>query len=114
MKQKQLYPISYQRTDAVILDEVGSRLLLGKKKKEPLFRFVGGFVDPKDKSLEEASIRERREETGINLECSKPEYLFSFRVDDPRFKKGPDKIMSAVFGYTYVFGIPKAGDDIDE
>lgn len=112
--QMHRYPTSFQATDCVIIDTAKRTLLLGRKPKENKFRFVGGFVDPKDTSLEVANLRERIEEAGMNLECTPPSYLFSFRVDDPRYRDKSDKIMSAVFLYNYIFGFAKAGDDIGE
>jgi bifunctional NMN adenylyltransferase/nudix hydrolase len=112
--EKVIYDTSYQATDSVIIRKATRELLLGRKKDATLFRFIGGFVDPKDDSLENASVREKNEEAGINLECSEPAYLGSFRVDDPRYRNSRHKIMSAVF-YSYVlWGMAKAGDDIVE
>jgi len=111
------YPTSFQATDAVIFKKSGNAnvMLLGRKKFKKKYRFIGGFVDPeKDKSLEQANRRECYEEAGTNLECSDPKYLFSFRVDDPRYRDSVDKIMSAVFLREYVYGTEKAGDDIKE
>lgn len=108
------FPTSFQATDSVIIDRVGGRILLGRKKNQPAWRFIGGFVDPNDSSLESAAQRERREEAGINLEVTRPKYLFSFRVADPRYEGKPDKIMSAVFLQYWLWGQPKAGDDIQK
>lgn len=106
------YPTSFQAVDVVI--EKGTQLLLGKKPTQPHWRFIGGFVDPKDNSLETAARREAYEEAGSNLELNRFDYLFSFRVDDPRYYDSEDKIMSAVFLASYVYGKEEAGDDIGE
>lgn len=107
------YPTSFQTTDAVIVNPQNNQLLLGKRATQDRWRFIGGFVDPdKDQTLEGASKRERIEEAGINLECAEPRYLFSFRVDDPRYRESKHKIMTAAFLHEYVFGFPTAGDDI--
>lgn len=110
--QMHKYPTSFQATDCFIVHREGGKILLGKKPSQKFWRFLGGFVDPSDVSLEAANARERQEEGGIDLECSRPEYLFSFRVNDPRYSDKPDKIMSAVFKSFYLWGAPKAGDDI--
>lgn len=106
------WPTSFQGADSVIIKRETGQLLLARKHNEPLWRFPGGFVDPHDESLESASIREKNEECSINLECSPPQYLFSFRVPDPRYKNSQDQIMSAVFLSFYLWGKEKAGDDI--
>lgn len=106
------YPTSFQAVDNVILWREAGKILLGKKKKEKGWRFPGGFVDPSDGDLERACARERQEECGIDMECSRPEYVASFRVQDPRYANSPDKIMSAIFKSYYLWGNPKAGDDI--
>jgi len=117
------YPVSFQTIDCCIIrlieDESSpfkgkAQLLMGKKPTQDKFRFIGGFVDPSDLSLEDAAVRELHEEAGINLECSKPKYLFSNRQDDERYQDSPHKILTAVFLFQYLFGYAKAGDDIAE
>jgi bifunctional NMN adenylyltransferase/nudix hydrolase len=110
-QEKIVYDTSFQATDAVIRNAQNDMFLLGKRDKG-LWRFIGGFVDPKDASLEDSAKRERIEEAGINLECDNPKYLFSFRVNDPRYRESRHKIMSAVFLHDYIFGFARAGDDI--
>jgi bifunctional NMN adenylyltransferase/nudix hydrolase len=108
---KHRYPVSFQTVDAAILS--GGRVLLGRKKRDgSKWRFVGGFVDPSDPSLEGAVAREVREETG--LEVATVRYIGSERIDDYRYRIGYDKILSALFVVTIMFGAPKAGDDLDE
>jgi len=110
-----VYDTSFQTVDVIVVDKVRNCILFGKKKSEVGYCMVGGFVDPKkDKTLEEAARRELIEETGINMETSFPKYLGSFRVDDQRYRASRHKIMTAVFVVEYIFGAPKAGDDLDE
>lgn len=108
------YPKIYQTVDIVITRP--REVLLAKKKadKGNKYRFVGGFVDPRlDTSLEEAAGREVYEETG-GLELTKPKYYGSTIIDDWRYRREIDKIMTAVFTCEYIHGKPKASDDIDE
>lgn len=105
------YPVSYQAVDIAVIK--ASEVLLGKKKGENKLRFIGGFVDPTDNSLEEAAKRELFEECG-HIEIGKLEYLGSYRIDDWRYKKEKDKILSAFFACTYLFGNIKPSDDIEE
>lgn len=109
------YPISYQCVDAVIWRRKDGHILLGRKKTDSpgLYRFIGGFVQPEDESLDVAARREAMEETG-NIEFAAPEYLFSQRVEDWRYRKEKDKILTAVFKLEYLWGDVKPSDDIDE
>jgi bifunctional NMN adenylyltransferase/nudix hydrolase len=66
MPQMHKYPTSFQATDCVIIHREAGKLLLGKKKIQTGWRFLGGFVDPKDDSLELANARERQEEAGLD------------------------------------------------
>lgn len=111
------YPTSFQAVDVIILDKKAdfNNLLLGRKLSQEKWRFIGGFVDPKDNSLEEAAIRELGEEVKGIGSYGAAKYEGSFRVDDPRYRDSVDKIMSAVFlvrisQFKELFG----GDDIFE
>lgn len=109
---KHRFPTSYQAVDVVILcdDEV----LLGRKSGMTGWQFPGGFVDPSDGSLEESAIREVAEETGLTLGRS-PFYVGSVRIDDYRYRKSRDKVMSAVFVARANPGHAlRAGDDLEE
>lgn len=89
-----------------------TRLLLGRKPNQKLFRFVGGFSDPKSPSLEVDAQREVYEETGLSV--GGMQYLGSFLIDDWRFKNEQDKIKSVLFKGTYSHGRAEAQDDIEE
>ena len=106
------YAISYQCVDAIIWRAVDKKILLGRKKtdKAGQWRFIGGFVNPDDESLDVAASREAIEETG-GISLHPPKYLFSMRVSDWRYTKEKDKIMTAVFSLEYMFGLPVPTDD---
>jgi bifunctional NMN adenylyltransferase/nudix hydrolase len=87
-------------------------ILVGRKPLESLWRFPGGFVDLKDRSLLDAARREFHEEVK-NIEVASFEYVDSMRVNDWRFKD-TQGIMTTVFRCAYVFGFPVAGDDLAE
>jgi bifunctional NMN adenylyltransferase/nudix hydrolase len=101
----------YPTVDCAIWDQ--GMLLLIRKRDENLWRFPGGFVDPKDTSLEHTVRREVREECG-DIEVTDPVYVGSRLVDDWRYKGESDKIMTSLFVAQKMFGVPKAGDDAKE
>ena len=86
------------------------QLLLGRKSRESKFRFIGGFVDPQDHSLEETVAREAKEETGLIVQNI--QYIASIRVDDWRYRKEKDKIITTFFMAETLEKTPKAQDDI--
>lgn len=106
------WPIAIPTVDmAIFSNENKDELLLGRKKNENKYRFIGGFVSPKE-TFEEAAIRESNEET--NLEIGNLQYLKSFFIDDWRYKNEKNKITTAFFMAQKIFGRPEPGDDIYE
>ena len=89
----------------------GTEVLLGKKSTNYKWRFVGGFIDPEDDSYETAAVRELREECG-DIVVDDVQYESSARIDDWRYRKEADKIITTLYSAQYVSGTPKAKDDI--
>ena len=108
------FSVSYQTVDIAPLTSDRKKVLLARKPDETQYRFIGGFVDPEDRSLEAAAGREFLEETGGNSELGGLEYVGSFRIDDWRYASERDKIMTAFFCGTFVFGHISPSDDISE
>jgi len=106
------WPISLQCVDIAIFSESTGEVVLGRKPGEKLWRFPGGHVDVTDIDLEHAAVREAQEETG--LEVHYLEYVSSVRVDDWRYRKETDKIMTVLFQGVNSSGILKAADDLEE
>jgi bifunctional NMN adenylyltransferase/nudix hydrolase len=104
------YPVAYPTVDVACFNEKG-QLLMGQKPNENKWRFIGGFVDPKDESLERAAKREFGEETG-NCEIGELEYVCSQKVDDWRYTKSNDGIITTLFMGKFIFGSIKPSDDI--
>ena len=102
----------YPTVDIAIYNEKG-QILLGRKPYENKFRFIGGFVDPSDLNYEQAGRRELMEEAG-NIEVSALNYVCSMKIDDPRYKGLKSGIMTTLLIGQYIYGEPKAGDDIAE
>jgi bifunctional NMN adenylyltransferase/nudix hydrolase len=111
------YPNAFPCVDIALVkksEEEGTLILLCKKPEESLYRFPGGFVDPQDNSYESAARREAYEELGVNIEITNPQYITSLRVDDWRYRKSKNKIITSLFKFDFLYGSPKAQDDISE
>jgi ADP-ribose pyrophosphatase YjhB (NUDIX family) len=87
------YATAYQTVDAAIM--FNGAFLLGHREGNPLYRFIGGFSDPKSSSLEEDAVRETWEET--HLTVANPTYISSIKVDDARYRNSGDCIKTALF-----------------
>lgn len=105
------FPTCYPTVDVAILNDDGTKLLLGRKQFEDKYRFIGGFADPKSDSYEADAIREVKEETGLDIDD--PQYIGSFIVDDWRYRGEVDKIKTLLF-IVNATGNPKPDDDIYE
>ena len=107
------YPVAYPTVDICVFDNDG-KILLGRKPNETKFRFIGGFVDPSDASLESAAKRELSEEAGISLVIDTPKYIVSQKVDDWRYRGEESGIITSLFLAKRIMGLSTASDDIAE
>lgn len=105
------WPACQPTVDIAIFNENFSRILLGRKPEEVLFRLVGGFVEPGD-TYEQTVEKEAVEET--HLRVLEAVYLKSFLINDWRYKSEVNKITSALFITNRWEGTPEPGDDIAE
>lgn len=92
--------------DAVI--EVDEGIILIKRKNPPPgWAIPGGFVNYGE-SLEDAVIREAKEETGLDIKLRRQFHTYSNPKRDPRHHT-----VSTIFIVT-ASGKPEAGDDAEE
>lgn len=97
------YPRAYATVDGVVFNRDDRSVLLIRRADNDEWGFVGGFVDPTDASLEEAVKREVREEVGLVGDGS-AKYLGSMIVNDWRYRRGKDKIITSVFLIPHAWG----------
>lgn len=107
------YPKVYPTVDIAVYRNDGKEILLGKKPNNMKWRLIGGYVDPTDEKLEDAALRELKEEAGPIL-VQNMSYVLSKKVDDWRYRSEVDKIITTVFRCEYVSGEFEAQDDICE
>lgn len=104
------YPKVFTTVDIAIFHN--KSLLLGRKADESLYRFIGGFSEPESECFEDDAKREVQEETGVEVGIL--QYVGSKKVQDWRYRNGVDKIKTILYACEYIFGAPKASDDIAE
>lgn len=110
----QYFPSVYATVDIAVFNKDKREILLAQKANEKLWRFVGGFTDPKDNSYEEAAIRELHEEVP-NIEIGGLDeliYAGSTKINDWRYAKKTNKIITHLFIAHYRWGNPTPADDI--
>jgi bifunctional NMN adenylyltransferase/nudix hydrolase len=106
------YSTTFPTVDVCAYNDKGE-ILLARKPNEELYRFVGGFVDATDVSLERAAYREFMEEVS-GSHINELQYILSQKVDDWRYRKEKDGIMTTLFLGRFGHGQVKASDDIAE
>jgi len=103
----------YPTVDIALFRNNKKEILLGRKNIDNKWRLLGGFTDPTDDSYEIAAQRELREECGP-VETTPMRYEASLRVNDWRYRREEDKIITTLFSTDYVSGEVKGSDDIAE
>jgi ADP-ribose pyrophosphatase YjhB (NUDIX family) len=101
--------IAIVREDSIV--NIPRQILLGRKRNEIKFRFIGGHVNAGE-TLEQAAIREGGEESSLRIKCV--DYVGSCVIDDWRHRSERTKITSALFIATRFSGEPNPGDDVVE
>lgn len=111
-----VFPTAYATTDVAVLrlNENGTTdVLLGRKENEELFRFIGGFVDPEDKSMEDAAWRELHEEVK-GIMTHELRYVCSCKIPDSRYNGTKHGIITTFFKTWILGGRTEPADDIFE
>ena len=107
------FPVDFSCVDIAVLNETRTKVCLGQKSDDRgKWRFVGGFVDPADKSRKLAAIREAHEELGM-IEIGDVTHIADVIVNDFRYEDELDSIRTDFFVGKHLWGKPMAGDDID-
>jgi bifunctional NMN adenylyltransferase/nudix hydrolase len=102
----------HMTVDIAVENNAGDEVLLARKPGEDGYRFVGGYVNPKE-SLEAAARREASEETGGSI--AEVNFIGSFPINDWRYADIQSKsITTAFFQGRKMYGQDKAMDDIEE
>mgnify|MGYP000994337792 CR=1 FL=1 len=97
--------------DVAIFNPDYTSILLGRKSRESLYRFIGGFIQNSER-IEDAVKREAFEETHLVLENIT--YVDSFPSSDWRYKGERDKITTILHTAQIQSGTPEPDDDIFE
>lgn len=106
------YPVAFPTVDIACLNSNGE-VLLAMKPDEKKWRFIGGFVDPRDLSMEVAARREFLEETG-GCEIGDLTYVSSHKINDWRLRKSKNGIITTFFMGNFTYGSIKPTDDIEK
>ena len=104
------FPKTITTVDVAVFKD--DKILLVRKPLEEQWRLIGGFSDPQSIKFEQDVRREVDEETGISI--TDPKYIGSFKIDDWRYRNEVDQIKSLLFVADYMFGAPRASDDVAE
>jgi bifunctional NMN adenylyltransferase/nudix hydrolase len=105
-------PVTYPTVDVVAYNEK-NQILLAKKPNEDKYRFIGGFVDRTDMTWEQAARREFMEEAN-GCEIGDLKYVASGAINDWRYAKSENGIMTTLFLGEFMWGQVKPTDDIAE
>jgi bifunctional NMN adenylyltransferase/nudix hydrolase len=87
-----------------------NELLLTKQKDIDKWQFIGDFIDPKDESKELSVNRIFNDETN-GCEISDLKYVCSQKLDDYRYRRSKDSLMTTLFSGTFLWGGVKSKDE---
>ena len=113
------FPVAFHTVDMAIVKNKEEVLLVQKPAEvtSGLWRFPGGFVDPADSCAEAAALREANEETGMSfgnfnfVYSQAARYIGSMKIDDPRYRESPHKIITSFYMLEWAKGMAGEGKD---
>src|SRR3972149_9478055 len=105
------FPVAFHTVDMAIVKNKEEVLLVQKPAEvtSGLWRFPGGFVDPADSCAEAAALREADEETGMSF--GNFSYIGSMKIDDPRYRESPHKIITSFYMLEWAKGVAGEGKE---
>jgi len=106
--------VGYPTVDVAVVHYPSQQVLLvGKNSEEGKLRFPGVFFNPEvDDSFESAGIRCVRKETP-QANINTPQYVESKRIDDWRFNKAKDSLVSILMKAECMSGSAVPGKGVD-
>lgn len=108
------FPVAFATVDIGVVRENNgvAEILLGKKYKQNVRVLMGGFVDKEDSNYLSAAKRELREEIE-GIKTSELKFIDSFKIDDWRYRKTADCIITNLHICKWIEGEPKGADDLE-
>jgi bifunctional NMN adenylyltransferase/nudix hydrolase len=109
------YPVAFATVDigVVRVNKGVAEILLGRKPKQNVWVLMGGFVDKEDSNYLCAAKRELGEEIK-GIKTTELKFIDSFKIDDWRYRKNADCIITNLHICKWVEGEPQGADDLEE
>ena len=109
------YPVAYATVDigVVRVNKGIVEILLGRKPNQNVWVIMGGFVDTTDENYLSAAKRELCEEIK-GIKTTELKFIGSFKIDDWRYRKTSDKIITNLHICKWIEGEPEGTDDLIE
>ena len=109
------FPVAFATVDigVVRVHKGVAEILLGRKPNQNVWVLMGGFVDPTDENYLAAAKRELGEEIK-GIKTSELKFIDSVKIDDWRYRKSSDKIITNLFITKWINGEPQGADDLEE
>ena len=109
------YPVAFATVDigVVRVNKGVAEILLGRKYNQNVWVIVGGFVDPTDENYRFAASRELGEEIK-GIKTTELQFIDSVKIDDWRYRKTSDCIITNLHICKWIEGEPQGADDLEE